>query len=146
MKTDFPEIEAINAMYTHGYGTIISARMRFGGFAKTLGMRLLTTAHGIVYPKFIIVVDEDIDPFNLQEVMWAISVRFRPERDLVVIPNAPGSPLDPTSSVRGITTKLIIDATKPVFPDISLSGGVQVDVPPETTFWLDQIAKRRRNR
>jgi vanillate/4-hydroxybenzoate decarboxylase subunit C len=144
MKADFPEIEAINAMYTHGYGTIISSRMRFGGFAKTLGMRLLSTPHGIVYPKFIIVVDEDIDPFNLQEVMWAITVRFRPERDLVIIPNAPGSTLDPTSSIRGITTKVIIDATKPAPPDVGLADGVQVDVPPETAHWLDQISKRRR--
>lgn len=144
IKSEFPEIEAINAMYSHGYGTIISSKMRFGGFAKTLAMRLLSTPHGINYPKFIIVVDEDIDPFDLQQVIWAITVRFRPERDLVLIPNAPGSTVDPAHLVRGITTKVIIDATKPVFPDIPLADASIVDVPPETPFWMDEILKRRK--
>ena len=144
MKTEFPELQAINAMYSHGYVTIISSKMRFGGFAKTLALRLLTTPHGINYPKFIIVVDDDIDPFDLQQVMWAISVRFRPERDLVLIPNAPGSTVDPAHLVRGITTKTIIDATKPVFPDVPLADGAIVDVPPETAFWTEEILKRRK--
>jgi UbiD family decarboxylase len=144
MKEEFPELEAINAMYSHGYGTIISSKMRFGGFGKTLALRLLTTPHGIVYPKFIIVVDDDIDPFDLQQVMWAISVRFRPERDLVLIPNAPGSTVDPAHLVRGITTKMIIDATRPAFPDIPLSDASLVDVPPETPFWMEEILKRKK--
>jgi 4-hydroxybenzoate decarboxylase len=144
MKAEFPELEAINAMYSHGYATIISSKMRFGGFGKTLALRLLTTPHGIVYPKFIIVVDDDIDPFDLQQVMWAITVRFRPERDLVLIPNAPGSTVDPAHLVRGITTKMIIDATRPVFPDIPLADASIVDVPPETPFWMEEILKRRK--
>ncbi len=141
MKPEFPELEAINAMYTHGYGAIISSRMRFGGFAKTLALRLLSTPHGIVYPKFIIVVDDDVDPFDLSQVMWAITVRFRPERDLVLIPNAPGSTADPAHLVRGLTTKMIIDATRPAFPDIPLADGSIVDVPPETAFWTEESSK-----
>lgn len=90
VKEEFPEVDSINAMYTHGYLVIISSRMRFGGFAKTLGCRLLSTPHGIVYPKIVIVVDEDINPFDLQQVIWAVTVRFRPERDLVIISNVPG--------------------------------------------------------
>ena len=112
--------------------------------AKTLAMRLLTTPHGIVYPKFIIVVDDDIDPFDLQQVMWGISVRFRPERDLVLIPNAPGSTVDPAHLVRGITTKTIIDATRPAYPDIPLADASIVDIPPETAFWTEEILKRRK--
>jgi 4-hydroxybenzoate decarboxylase len=142
MKADFPEVEALNATYCHGYCSIISTRMRFGGFAKTLALRYLSTPHGITYPKFIIVVDDDIDPFDLQQVMWAIAVRFRAERDLVVIPNAPGSTVDPAHLVRGITTKVIIDATKPVFPDIPLADASIVDIPPETRIWAEEIMKR----
>jgi len=142
MKGEFPEIEAINAIYTSGFCTIISSKMRFGGFAKTLGCRLLSTPHGITIPKLIIVVDEDIDPFDLQQVIWAITVRFRPERDLVMIPNAPGSILDPTHLVRGLTTKVIIDATKPAFPDIPLADASMVEPPRETAFWIGEIQKR----
>ena len=142
MKADFPEVEAVNAMYTHGYCTIISSRMRFGGFAKTLGCRLLSTPHGITYPKLIIVVDEDVDPFDLKQVIWAMTVRFRPERDLAIIPNAPASTLDPAHLVRGLATKLIIDAAKPVYPDIPLSDASSVQVPAETAFWVGEIQKR----
>ena len=38
-------------------------------------MGVLTTPHGLGYAKFVIVVDEDIDPFNLNQVMWAMSVQ-----------------------------------------------------------------------
>ena len=141
MKAEFPEIDSINAMYTHGYCVIISSKMRFGGFAKTLGCRLLSTPHGIVYPKFIIIVDEDVDPFNLQQVLWAITVRFRPERDLVVIPNAPGSTVDPAHLVRGLATKVIIDATKPTFPDLPTSEASIVEIPPEVSLWTERIRK-----
>lgn len=142
MKPEFPEIDSINAMYTHGYCVIISSKMRFGGFAKTLGCRLLSTPHGIVYPKFIIIVDEDIDPFDLQQVLWAITVRFRPERDLVVIPNAPGSTVDPAHLVRGLATKVIIDATKPAFPDVPMSESSVVEIPPEVPLWMEKILKK----
>ena len=142
LKVDFPEVEAVNAMYTHGYCTIISSKMRFGGFAKTLGCRLLSTPHGITYPKLIIVVDEEIDPFDLKQVIWAMTVRFRPERDIALIPNAPASTLDPAHLVRGLTTKVIIDAAKPVFPDIPLSDASSVELPGETSFWIEEIQKR----
>jgi len=142
MKADFPEVEAVNAMYTHGYATIISAKMRFGGFAKTLGCRLLSTPHGITYPKLIIVVDAEVDPFDLNQVIWAMTVRFRPERDLVLIPNAPASTLDPAHLVRGLATKIIIDAAKPAYPDIPLSDADSVEVPKQTDFWIREIEKR----
>lgn len=144
MKADFPEVEAVNAMYTHGYCTIISSRMRFGGFAKTLGCRLLSTPHGITYPKVIIVVDDDVDPFDLQRVIWAMTVRFRPDRDVVFIPNSPSSTLDPTPVIKGLGTKMIIDAAKPVYPDIPLSGAYNVELPRDTALWMEEIQKRMR--
>ena len=142
MKADFAEVEAVNAMYTHGYCTIISAKMRFGGFAKTLGCRLLSTPHGVTYPKIIIIVDEDVDPFDLNQVIWAMTVRFRPERDLVIIPNAPASTLDPAHLVRGLGTKIIIDAARPAYPDIPLSDAASVVVPTGVPFWIEEIQKR----
>ena len=142
MKVDFPEVEAVNALYTHGYCTIISSKMRFGGFAKTLGCRLLSTPHGITYPKLIIIVDEDVDPFDLARVIWAMTVNFRPERDLAIIPNAPSSTLDPAHLVRGLATKVIIDAARPVFPDIPLADAGRVEVPPQTSYWIEEIKKR----
>lgn len=65
--------------------------------------------------KHVIVVDMDINVFNLEEVEWAIATRFQANEDLVIIPNARGSTLDPsTDQETGLTTKLGIDATRPL--------------------------------
>lgn len=62
--------------------------------------------------KHVIVVDPDIDPHNMKEVEWAIATRFQADKDLVMIPGARGSSLDPSGDQNlGLTTKLGIDAT-----------------------------------
>lgn len=68
--------------------------------------------------KIAIVVDEDIDPRNPVQVEYAISTRCQADRDLVIIPGAKGSSLDPSSDQENlITTKLGIDATASIFKD-----------------------------
>lgn len=95
LKEAYPnEIVAVNAMYTHGLIAIISTKTRYGGFAKAVGMRALTTPHGLGYCKMVIVVDEDVDPFNLPQVMWALSTKMHPKHDAVIIPDLSVLPLD----------------------------------------------------
>ena len=117
LKTDFPEIVAVNAMYTHGMTEIISMKPRYGGQATGAAFRLLSTPHGMPYCHNVIVVDDVVDPFDLDQVMWALSTRVRPDKDVKVVPNCAGMPLNPTEEVPGITAKLIIDATTPVDPE-----------------------------
>jgi len=62
--------------------------------------------------KRVVIVDEDVDIHDDQAVEWAIATRFQASRDLVVINDAAGSSLDPSSS--GLTSKLGLDATKPL--------------------------------
>ena len=69
------------------------------------------------YSKVIIVVDEFVDPFNLEQVMWALTTRVKPSKDVAIIPNCAGMPLDPSSVPAGMHDKLIIDATTPVAPE-----------------------------
>jgi UbiD family decarboxylase len=65
--------------------------------------------------KHAIVVDTDIDVHNMEEVEWAIATRFQGNEDLVIIPNARGSTLDPSANQEdGLTTKIGIDATCPL--------------------------------
>ncbi len=67
------------------------------------------------YTKYVIVVDEDVDIFDMDDVMWAVATRVRAERDVVMIPHAKGAILDPTSDpVEFTVTKMGIDATKPL--------------------------------
>lgn len=135
IKESMPEVVAVNAMYTHGIGTIISTKSRLGGYGKAVAMRLLSTPHGMPYSKIVIVVDEYVDPFNLPQVMWALTTRVRPDKDVVLIPNAPGMPLDPTSEPPGMHTKLIIDATTPVAPDIISRETELLATPPKSGEW-----------
>jgi len=69
--------------------------------------------------KHVILVDEDVDIYDLSDVMWAMNTRFQADRDLVMIPGAMGHPADPTADpaehpsvyTRGVTCKAIFDCT-----------------------------------
>ena len=139
LKKDFPEVVAVNAMYTHGIGVIISTKCRFGGYGKSVAFRLLSTPHGMPYSKIVIVVDEFVDPFNLEQVMWAITTRVKPDKDVSIIENCPGMPLDPSSYPAGMHSKLIIDATTPVAPEPT-PREVELLMPPEKTeYWEKKL-------
>ncbi|MEX0803174.1 MAG: UbiD family decarboxylase [Candidatus Binatia bacterium] len=64
--------------------------------------------------KHVIVVDDDIDVFDEERVLWAVSNRFQADRGLVVIANAQGSELDPSAGPGGVNAKMGLDATKPL--------------------------------
>ena len=66
------------------------------------------------YCKCVVVVDDDVDIFNLSDVAWAIMTRTRADKDIFFIPGAMGAILDPTYDPDTHThTKVGIDATKP---------------------------------
>ena len=82
--------------------------------------------------KHVVIVDDDIDVFDEEQVLWAISNRFQADRDLVVIAHAQGSELDPSAGPGGVNAKMGLDATKPL-------GGF----PPELRV-PDEVMKRIR--
>ena len=141
LKEAFPEIVAVNAMYTHGLVVVISTKRRIGGFARTVGMRCMTTPHGLGYAKIVIVVDETVDPFDLKQVMWALSTKVNPAGDLLVLPHMSILPLDPGAMPEGMTHKLIIDATTPVPPDNRGNYGQPLDSPVGTAEWREKLSK-----
>ena len=64
--------------------------------------------------KHVVIVDDDIDVFDEEQVLWAVSNRFQADRGLVVIANAQGSELDPSAGSGGVNAKMGLDATKPL--------------------------------
>ena len=135
LKAAFPEVQAVNAMYTHGLVTIISTKVRHAGFGRVVGLRALTTPHGIGYCKVVIVVDDTVDPFSLEQVMWALSTRFNPEFDAVSIPRMHEIPLDPAGHPPGVTARLVLDATTAVPPDRRGEQSQLITPYPEATEW-----------
>ncbi len=66
------------------------------------------------FVKHVIVVDSDIDVFREEEVLWAMATRVQAAEDVDVIKNVKGNALDPSQMDDIMTSKMIIDATKPV--------------------------------
>ena len=72
------------------------------------------------YTKYVIVVDEDVDIFDMSDVMWAVATRVRAQDDIVMVPGCKGAILDPTSDPETFTvTKMGIDATRPMGRDFA---------------------------
>jgi vanillate/4-hydroxybenzoate decarboxylase subunit C len=139
VNATFPEVIAVNALYTHGLVVIVSTKTRYGGFAKAVGMGVLTTPHGLGYAKIVIVVDADVDPFNLDQVMWAMSIRVNPASDIVILPNLSVNLLDPAGQPPGMVHKMIVDATTPIAPDIRGDYGEILDTPEGTDAWQQKL-------
>ena len=83
-------------------------------------MAMMATFGTELYTKYVIVVDDDVDIFNMNDVMWAIATRVRAEKDIVLVPGAKGAIIDPTSDPETFTlTKMGIDATRPSSKDFA---------------------------
>lgn len=65
---------------------IISMKPRYGGQAVTAAFRIMSAPHGAQCAHNVIVIDDFVDPFDLNQVMWALSTRVRPDKD-VCVPN-----------------------------------------------------------
>ena len=139
LKATFPEVVAVNALYTHGLVVIVSTKCRFGGFAKAVGLRVLSTTHGLGYAKIVIVVDADVDPFDLKQVMWSMSVKVNPAGDVMILPNLAENLLDPAGEPTGMAHKLIIDATTPLAPDQRGHYGEPLGIPTHTDQWRQRL-------
>ena len=79
------------------------------------------------FVKNVIVVDGDIDPYNEQEVMYAVATRTQANEDVDIIKNSKGNTLDPSQTDDIMTAKMIIDATRPMRRPFSS----RLDVPAE---------------
>lgn len=63
--------------------------------------------------KHVILVDEDVNIFDTNDVLWAMTVRYQGDADTVFIPGVRGAALDPSRSPDGTTCKTIFDCTVP---------------------------------
>lgn len=96
--------------------TVIAIKQRYAGHAKRAG---LIAAANSYMGRIVVVVDEDVDPSNLADVMWAVTTRAEPSEDVDIVRNAWSSSLDPRLSMedrnagRTSNSKMIIDACIP---------------------------------
>lgn len=89
---------------------IISIKKRYPGQAKKVMMGLWGMGQSSL-TKMFITVDHDINVHDMDEVLWAVTTRTDPKRDLMLIENAPTDTLDPSSPLLNLGSKVGIDAT-----------------------------------
>jgi len=90
---------------------VVSMKKAYAGHAKRVMMGVWSYLRQFMYTKWVIVVDADIDARNWKDVMWAISTRMDPARDITLIENTPIDYLDFASPVSGLGSKIGLDAT-----------------------------------
>ncbi len=113
------KIPGLQAVYCPPEGSgrflaIISVKQMYPGHVDQVLTAAISTEMGAYGLKTVIVVDEDIAPWDIPRVMYALSFRFQPNRSQV-IKRGRSTPLDPSLpiSAREITGRLLLDATIP---------------------------------
>ncbi len=132
LQRSFPGVEDVHLSLggVGRYHLYVRLRKTQEGEAKNVLLGAFAAHYDI---KHAVVVDTDVDIHDPQEVEWAVSTRFQADRDLVVIPHAQGSKLDP-SGREGVGAKMGLDATVPLdappmkFKRIRVPGEAEVDL------------------
>lgn len=136
MRREIPSLRQIHLVpMTFGSHVVMSIDSDHKGEIR----RALTLALSFTSVKKAVLVDVDVDPQDDQEVEWALATRFQADRDLIVIPELRGQPIDPSSRWTGegfLTTKMGLDATRP-----KKDGFEKVDVPEDVKRRLSPVLK-----
>ncbi|MEA3410747.1 MAG: 4-hydroxy-3-polyprenylbenzoate decarboxylase [Pseudomonadota bacterium] len=90
---------------------VVSIEKQYAGHAKRVMMGVWSFLRQFMYTKFVIVVDSDIDTRDWRDVIWAMTTRMDPVRDVTLIDHTPIDYLDFASPVSGLGSKIGFDAT-----------------------------------
>lgn len=107
------DVKDVNVTVAGGcrFHAVVAINKRSDGDGKAAILGALGSSKDV---KHVVIVDDDMDIFNTDDVELAIATRVQASKDIVVIPGALGSGLDPSHHLNGVTDKLGIDATKPL--------------------------------
>jgi len=89
----------------------VSIRKQYPGHAKRVMFGVWSFLRQFMYTKFVVVTDDDINVRDWKDVIWAITTRVDPARDITLVENTPIDYLDFASPVAGLGSKLGMDAT-----------------------------------
>jgi len=135
LKEMVPSLKALNfpksGTHFHCY---LSMKKTAEGQAKHALMLLLGLDP---YLKFVVAVDEDVNVFDEEEVLWALATRFQADTDMFMVPDVFCNRLDP-SSRDGTSAKLALDATAPLKQDVE-----RAVVPKDAARWAAELLARK---
>jgi 4-hydroxy-3-polyprenylbenzoate decarboxylase len=105
---------------------VVSMKKAYPGHAKRVMMAVWSYLRQFMYTKWVIVVDDDIDARDWKDVMWAVSTRMDPARDITLVENTPIDYLDFASPESGLGSKIGLDATNKLPPETHREWGRKI--------------------
>ena len=118
---------------------VISMKKQYAGHAKRVMLGTWSYLRQFMYTKFVIVVDDDINVRNWEDVIWAITTRMDPARDLTILENTPIDYLDFASPVSGLGSKVGFDATNKWPGETNREWGRPIVMSPEIIKKVDAM-------
>ncbi len=127
-------IQDVVGVYAHSnYLYVVAIRQRYAGHARQAAHAVIACSAAARHGRYVVVVDEDIDPTNLKEVLWAMMTRVDPATDIETIEGCWSTPLDPRmppekraardhSNSRAIFYAVRPFAWREKFPKVSRTG------------------------
>ncbi len=105
---------------------VVSMKKAYPGHAKRVMFGVWSFLRQFMYTKLVIVVDDDINARDWKDVMWAISTRMDPARDITVVERTPIDYLDFASPESGLGGKIGLDATNKLPPETQREWGTKI--------------------
>ena len=118
---------------------IISIDKAYPGQAKRAALAFWSALPQFTYTKFVIVVDKDINIRDPRQVVWAISSKVDPVRDVFILPETPFDTLDFASEKIGLGGRMGIDATTKIYPETDHDWGEVLESDPTMA---EQVSQR----
>ena len=118
---------------------VVSMKKAYPGHAKRVMMGVWSYLRQFMYTKWVIVVDDDIDARDWKDVMWALSTRMDPARDITLVEGTPIDYLDFASPESGLGSKIGLDATNKWPPETHREWGEKLGMDQAT---IDAVTEK----
>jgi UbiD family decarboxylase len=146
-------LSGVEGVWAHEVGggrqlLAVAVHQRYAGHARQVGYLTAQLPAAAYMNKFVVVVDGDVDPRSLNDVMWAVCTRTEPARDIEIMRDTWGSRVDPLREQGAVAfnTRAVIDACRPwerldSFPVVAEASPELIDR--VRNKWPDVLGDRR---
>jgi len=118
---------------------VVTIKKQYAGHAKRIMMGVWSYLRQFMYTKFVIICDNDINARDWKDVMWAISTRMDPKRDITFVENTPIDYLDFASPISGLGSKIGLDATNKWSGETTREWGTIIKKDAKIVAHIDEI-------
>ncbi len=118
---------------------VVSIKKAYPGHAKRVMMAVWSYLRQFTYTKWVVIIDDTIDARSWDDVIWAISTRMDPARDITVLEDTPIDYLDFASPIPGLGSKIGLDATDKWPPETKRDWGRTIRMSDNVIEKIDQL-------